>query len=148
MKISEAVQEYLSWKKSLGLRYASIDSFLVSFSRFVHDCPVSTITRARVSAFLNRTKTSNSTWLQNYDKLSRFFRHLQISGELKTWPMPAAVQRQPITFIPYIYSRSEIQRLTRATAFWDTGRPKRLDAATFKHCCYFSTEQARMSARH
>jgi integrase/recombinase XerD len=137
MKISQAVERYVSWKKSLGLRYTSVEKFLASFSRGMKDRPVSEITRAQVSAFLNRTKCSNSTWLQNYDKLSRFFRYLEILGELKQWPMPVARPKQPSTFIPYIYSRSEIKRLLRATIQWDTGRRRRISSKTFRTLLLF-----------
>jgi|ERR1700733_5934534 len=137
MRISQAVERYVSWKKSLGLRYTSVEKFFASFSRGMKDRPVSEITRSQISAFLNRTNCSNSTWLQNYDKLSRFFRYLEILGELKRSPLPVARQKQQTTFIPYIYSRTEIKRLLRATTHWDTGRHRRINGKTFRTLLLF-----------
>jgi integrase len=111
MKVRTAVRLYVARMRSLGYRYDSIDEFLCSFSKKLDGKHVSEITRSDVSRFLNGRRVCSRTWQQNHDKLSRFFRYLRIIGVAKVSPLPDKRRPSPKTFVPYIYTRSDLRRL-------------------------------------
>src|SRR5258708_7670481 len=137
MKVSGAVGEYIAWKHSLGIRFSSIARFFSSFTRELNGKDVHQVRSAEIARFLNRTRITSSTWQQNYDKLDRFFRYLKISGKIIRNPMPTRAARTPITFVPYIYSRAEIKRLTDRTILKKVARRPLMDVETFRTLLLF-----------
>ena len=78
------------------------------------DVPLRSITPRQIEAFLNGPRTGNSAWHQKYETVERFFRFWVSRGKLKRVPLPRAIPKQPVTFVSYIYSQSELRRLLDA----------------------------------
>jgi site-specific recombinase XerD len=68
-----------------------------------------------VTAFLAGPRTSTVTWRQKYNLLKNFFEFWAARGGLQALPMPPIRPSCPQTFVPYIYSRTELGLLLRAT---------------------------------
>jgi integrase/recombinase XerD len=137
VKVSTAVKEYIAWKHSLGIRFTSIERFFLSFTRQMEGRELGELTTAEVTRFLNRTRVTSPTWQQNYDKLDRFFRYLRIAGKTNRNPMPRRVPRTPSGFVPYIYSRAEIKRLTDRAIIKKVARRPLMDVETFRTLLLF-----------
>lgn len=68
-----------------------------------------------VAAFLNGPLTSPMSWYKKYCSLRGFFHYWKARKEIPGLPLPPA-RRSPVqTFVPYVYSRTEIRRLLLAT---------------------------------
>lgn len=64
-----------------------------------------------VAAFLNGPLTSPMSWYKKYCFLRGFFRYWKARNEIPCLPLPPA-RRSPVqTFVPYVYSRTELRRL-------------------------------------
>ena len=137
MKVSTAVKEYIVWKHSLGIRFTSIERFLLAFTRYIGERDLREVTAAEIARFLNRTRVISPTWQQNYDKLDRFFRYLQISGKTNRNPMPRRAPHTPSGFVPYIYSRAEIKRLTDRAIIKKVAQRPLMDVETFRTLLLF-----------
>jgi len=114
VNLERALNLYVERKQSLGFRYDETAAVHRSLLRTLGDVPLRSITPSQIEAFLNGPRTGNSTWHQKYQTLERFFRFWVSRGKLKRAPMPAAISKQPLTFVSYIYSREEIRRLLDA----------------------------------
>ena len=139
MKVSTGVRLYVAQKREMGWNFSTIEAYLVTFSSRVGDIHLSDVTPFQIASFLDRPRTSNSTWHQNYQKLSRFFKYWQFRRQVGSLPMPPVVPRHPHTFVPYIYSREEIRRLVCDSALNRTERPcaRVVDPATFRTLLLF-----------
>jgi integrase/recombinase XerD len=115
MTVRKAVKHYIEWKKSCGLRFDSIARFFDSFCDCLGHSELSQVNPKHVRAFLDKPSSSNATWQQNFDKLGLFFRYCRINGYIKRVPLPKRRRRSVQLFVPYIYSLSEIRRLTNRT---------------------------------
>jgi integrase/recombinase XerD len=87
---------------------------------------------------------AKSRWLRiqsvKYDKLKRFFHYWKVRGQLDSVPLPAPIPQGHSTFLPYIYSRTELRRLvseSSESAINSTKRPRGIDPAIFRTLLVF-----------
>jgi len=69
---------------------------------------------SQILAFLNGRKVSTSTWRSKYAQLARFFKYWKVLGHIPAIQMPSPRGLIIQTFVPYVYSRSEIRALLQA----------------------------------
>jgi site-specific recombinase XerD len=79
------------------------------------DVNVADVRRESVSDFLVGNGTAGRSWHVKHGTLSVFFRYAISRGHLACSPMPTVIPKVPPRFVPYIYSREELQRLLLAT---------------------------------
>jgi integrase/recombinase XerD len=115
--VFEAVRIYVERKRSLGFVYVKSGRYLLSFSKQVGDVPLGRVTARRVSLFLSGPRTSTVTWRGKYKLLKNFFEFWAARGELQALPLPPIRPPCPQTFVPYVYSRTELRLLLRGTRF-------------------------------
>jgi len=125
---------YLAHKRSMGWQFRAMESFLTTFSRAVRDVHLSSLTTYQVSEFLAGPKTSAH---YKYENLKRFFRYWKARGQLNSVPLPAPIPRGHSTFVPYIYSRTELRRMVSESVMNSTIRPRVIDPATFRTLLLF-----------
>jgi integrase/recombinase XerD len=115
MKLSEAVTQYVAYKRSRGIHFGHGKDCLMSFCRRVGNIELAQLKDEHVSSFLDYPATSTVTWRGKHQILRQFFTFLAARKIFSEPTMP--VQRAPVrqTFVPYIYSRPEVRALLRAT---------------------------------
>jgi integrase/recombinase XerD len=134
LKVSTGMRLYLAHKRSMGWQFRAMESFLTAFSRVVGDVHLSSLTTDQVSEFLGGPKTSAH---YKYENLKQFFRYWKVRGQLDSVPLLSPIPRGHSTFVPYIYSRTELRRMISEPVVNSTTRPRVIDPATFRTLLLF-----------
>jgi integrase/recombinase XerD len=111
MKLSQAVDLYIQRKRDAGMRFDSPTNKLRSFLRHCGDIDLHHITVQQVTAFLDGSGAMPSTWSGKRGTLRTFFDHWTARGRLKSSPLPPSAPKITQSFVPYIYSRSDLRSL-------------------------------------
>lgn len=122
MKLAEAVDSYVTLKRSLGAVFSAEARILHSFVRALGDTFLDAINREAVHAFCRGTGHPTRWWERKHYTLRDFFAYLVTRGHMSASPLPDLASRIPRSFEPYIYSREELQRLLDATAILEDYR--------------------------
>lgn len=94
--------------------------------------PLERIRSEHVQHFLESSDAGVATWRIKHSKLRRFFEHWNWRGEMPFLILPPIRPAIPQTFIPYIYSQSQIQSLLAATQISQRYHNCKVDAPTFR----------------
>jgi len=132
VNLSEGIELYLRYKRKTGVRGDDSMQVFRTFLRAVGDLPLERIRTEHVQNFLDSSDASATTWRIKHSKLRRFFEHWSWRGEMPPLIYPAAKPAVRQTFIPYIYTQSQIRRLLAATKSSHSSRNCKVDAATFR----------------
>lgn len=122
MKLAEAVDSYLTLKRSLGSVFSAETRILRSFARALGDIPLDEIDRETTYAFCRGTDPPTRWWERKHYALRKFFVYLVSRGHISASPLPKTAPRIQPSFEPYIYSREELQRLLDATEIFANNR--------------------------
>lgn len=115
MNFRAGIDVYIEARRSEGTPFLKSAQILRSLERHIGDIPMARIKVNDVAAFLNGPLTSPITWYKKYCSLRGFFHYWRAHKEIQGLPLPPA-RRSPVqTFVPYVYSRTEIRRLLAAT---------------------------------
>ena len=137
MKLQDGIQIYVEARRSEGAPWAKGAQNLRSFHRQVGDVALAGIRINDVVAFLNGPLTSAATWYKKYSVLLGFFRYWRARNELSNLPLPPP-RRSPVqTFVPYVYSRTELRRLLVASGIVQRQFNCVIDARTFRTLLLF-----------
>jgi integrase/recombinase XerD len=131
MKLAEAIELQIARKQSAGCRYRDASCTLRAFSRSAGDLPLREVTPAAVKLFINGGLSANVQRKRHY-LLRLFYEYWLARGEVLSSPMPTVVPKVPKTFIPYIYTRSEIRKLLDATSLSQQKYWCAMSAQTFR----------------
>lgn len=131
MTLSEAVESYVTLKRSLGAVFSAETRILRSFAHALGDIPLDTLDRQATHAFCRGTGPPTRWWERKHQALHGFFAYLVPRGYLAASPLSEPGPRIPHSFEPYIYSRDELQRLLDATAILENSRSP-LQHVTFR----------------
>lgn len=124
MKLAEAVDSYLTLKRSLGAVFSAETRILHSFARSLNDIPLDEIDGEAAYTFCRGTGPPTRWWERKHYTLRDFFAYLVSRGHMSASPLPELAPRIPRSFEPYIYSREELQRLLDSTEILaDNGSP-------------------------
>jgi len=115
MKLAEAVDSYLTLKRSLGAVFSAEARILRSFGHALGDIPLDEIGREATYAFCRGTGPPTRWWERKHYTLRDFFIYLVTRGHVSASPLRELAPRIPRSFEPHIYSREELQRLLDAT---------------------------------
>jgi integrase/recombinase XerD len=111
MKLREALQVYVDGKRLGGAAYEKGIQSLSAFCRRAGNVELNRITEHRVASFLDGPRTSAVTWRHKYNLLRNFFLFWVARNAMRAAPMPPPRPPVTTTFVPYIYSRTEIRLL-------------------------------------
>jgi hypothetical protein len=102
MKIEQAVATYVFYKQSLGMRFATQERMLKSFSETMGSIEVDRIGPESMRAFLDGNGPMTRYWHCKFSTLKGFYRFCLARGYVSSVPLPATEPRCPQTFTPYI----------------------------------------------
>jgi len=122
MTLAEAIESYLSLKRSLGAVFSADARILRSFRRVLGEVPLDSIGRDACQAFCRGAGPPTRFWERKHQTLRGFFRYLTTRGLVAASPLPHAAPRVARSFQAYIYSRDELRRLLEATSILETSR--------------------------
>jgi len=122
MTAVEAIEGYLTLKRSLGAVFGADARILRSFGRAVGDMPLDGIDRDACHVFCRGTGPATRFWERKHYTLRGFFAYLVARGHLVASPLPEVGPRIPRSFQPYVYSHEELRRLLDATSGLNTKR--------------------------
>ncbi len=131
MTLTQAIDAYISLKRSLGAVFSADTRILRSFARALGDIPLDTIDAPAIHAFCRGTGPPTRWWERKHQALRGFFAYLVTRGHLIASPLSEPAPRIARSFQPYIYSRNELQRLLDATMILENRRWP-LQQATFR----------------
>ena len=114
MKLSQALRQYLTLKKSLGFRFHTESQILGSFRQAMGPMSLGQVKPAAVRAFLDGQGPVTRNWSRKWEALRGFYRFALGRGWVSRMPLPARVPKADFVFTPYIYTTPELRRLLQA----------------------------------
>ena len=137
MNLASVVEDYVTLKRSTGLRFTNAATILKAFARAAGPIDVNEVGQETVQTFLNGSRQISSTWHLKHYTLAGLFRFAMERGLVSTSPVSYLVPKRPDYATPYIYSTDELQRLLHAIEALDrrhpkTGRTASVSALTFR----------------
>ena len=115
MTLNEAVNAYITMRRSLGAVFSTDTRILRSFTRALGDIPLDTVDPQAIYVFCRGSGPPTRWWERKHQTLCGFFTFLVTRGYLSASPLPEPAPCIPRSFKPHIYSRDELQRLLEAT---------------------------------
>ena len=114
MKLQQAIDQYVSHKRSLGMQCQTMARILRAFCKAIGDVEVDQARAEAVRAFIYGSGPVTTNLHHKLQTLRSFYRYLLRRGYVACSPLPTQVPKEPERLIPYIYSREELQRLLSA----------------------------------
>ena len=114
MNLHTAIAIYSQSKRDVGIPFQSGTAFLNRFEGIIGNIDIIQIGRGHVDLFLDRSQLSPSVWEDRFLLLRRFLEYWQARHSIAKITMPDRHYVVPSSFVPYIYTRDEIQRLLAA----------------------------------
>jgi integrase len=115
MKLAALIEQYIDYKRSLGMVFKSPAVCLKAFLAEISDVPLDTITPKQVLTHLDgKVGPTTYSWFSKYQTLRPFFRFAIDRGHLQACPLPKVLPKKPPGFRPYIYTVAEVKRLLDA----------------------------------
>jgi integrase/recombinase XerD len=112
MTIDQLVEEYVGYKKSLGMLFHTPTVRLKAFAAAVGHVDVAKITSEDVRLFLYNVRPVTSYWFSKASAIGSLFRYARARGYIAVDLMPTQLPPgQMRKFIPYIYSIEDMQRM-------------------------------------
>ncbi len=131
MKLSEAINEYVTFKQSIGMRFDNEASTLRSFCRAVGDIDIKEIKPDLAQEFISGTASKvTAYWYLKFKILAGFYRFCISRGYVASSPLPPKAPKCPESTKPYIYTTDEVRRLLLVTKSLETPLSP-LQATTF-----------------
>lgn len=123
MKLKQLINQYVTFRQSLGERFHTNECILKSFSRAMgYDIDVNDIQSDKVSTFLYGAGPLTSSWHIKHNALLGFYRYIISRGYVSHSPLPVTLPKRPQPFVPYIYTLEELRRLLAASFTYQKNR--------------------------
>jgi integrase/recombinase XerD len=114
MKLQQAVEQYVSHKRSLGMQCQTMGRQLRAFCKASGDVNVDEVGARTAHAFIYGSGPVTSNLHGKFHVLRGFYRYLLSRGYVTNSPLPVQIPKEPERLIPYIYSRAELHGLLQA----------------------------------
>ena len=112
--LSQAVEQYILHKRSLGVGFRSEAVRLRAFVKSIGDCDMRLIEPGPVRQFLEGTGPITPFWLSKYHTLKAFYLYALAREYCVSCPLQLSIPQMPEAFQPYIYTNRDIERLIDA----------------------------------
>jgi integrase/recombinase XerD len=123
MRMQPLVDQYVAFRQKLGERCFTNGQILRAFSRFLGPrAEVDQVRPKQVEGFLAGSGPITSAWHIKHNALVGFYRYALSRGYVTAAPLPSTMPKRPPAFLPYIYSRQELQKLLDATDTYQRNR--------------------------
>lgn len=115
MNLSQLIEQYIAFRRSLGEIQVTGAQILRMFGRFIgRAADVADVTPEPVNAFLAGKGQRTLTWHNKLGVLRSFYRYAVSRGYVSAAPLPTVVPKRPPAFVPYIFSQEDLRRLLQA----------------------------------
>ena len=114
MRLSQAIETYIAYKRSLGMGFRGEAVRLRAFVKCVNDGDIGRVRPRAVRRFLDGNGPVTSFWFAKYHTLSAFYRYAVARHYVRTSPLPRSRPQQPEKFLPYIYTNEDMRKLIDA----------------------------------
>jgi len=113
MKIGSLIEEYISYRQSLGEKFKTNARVLRAFSKYVKpEKDVKDIMADECDEYLlGKDKTVTAQWFGKHTALKGFFQWAIVRGYIELIPLTVEIPRRPEHIRPYIYSNTELKKL-------------------------------------
>ena len=134
MRLREAIEQYVLWRKAHGAKFTTAANLLRQFLGHADgDAECDSVGTAQVLAFLAGAGPLTRHRQNKCYALAGFWRHAISRGHATRSPLPDYEPRSSVRAPPYIYSRDELRRLLDPAVIEISRRGAvQLDAATFR----------------
>jgi integrase/recombinase XerD len=132
MKLSTVIDNYVEFKRALGMRLRSEAAQLQAFGRAMGDVDIEQVKAKAVLAFIDGNRPVTATWKQCFSVLSSFYRYAISRGFTTTAPLPTTRPKIPPPQAAYIYTTNDLKRLLAATALLQTRNSSPWRARAFR----------------
>ncbi len=117
MTLRSTVEQYATFRKTLGERFKVNAQILNAFCRAIGDDAVlADVSPEKVNVFLAGTGPLTASWHVKHNALRGFYKYALSRGFTAASPLPKVIPKRPPAFQPYIYSHAELVRLLDSTA--------------------------------
>ena len=114
MKLQCLIEQYISFRQSLGSTFRSSAAVLRAFGRSRDArAKVANVRPQHVSTFLGKNRLAAKTWFGYFFDLKLFFQYAVSRGYITVAPLPTILPKKPPQFVPYIYAIEELCRLLK-----------------------------------
>jgi len=107
MKLVNAIETYIEFQQSMGLKSTTARRTLRQYARTVGDVDLDTPVPHQVLSFLQGKGPVTSTWRVKFRLLWGFYRYAISRGYACSSPLPAMLPKFPPQQTPYIYSTQD-----------------------------------------
>jgi len=113
MKLRTAVNQYITYRQSLGEDFKDNSIKLNAFAREMgQDANLADVKPESVSKYLTGTSPHiTADWHNKYYCLRGFYQYAISRSYTQTSPLPVVIPKRPPPFVPYIYNAKELQAL-------------------------------------
>lgn len=113
MKLEQLINQYISYRKSLGEKFKTNEAYLKAFCKATGvSKSIKTISKTSVNSFLYSTpETITSGWFIKHSALLGFYKYALARNYVTQIPLPLTLPKRPPPFTPYIYSNPELKLL-------------------------------------
>tara|TARA_R110002050_G_scaffold83619_1_gene178825 strand:- start:4240 stop:5184 length:945 start_codon:yes stop_codon:yes gene_type:complete len=126
MILHQLISTYIAYRKSLGEKFKTNETYLKSFCKSSgSETPVESVSKDIVNDYLyGQSSIVTSNWFGKYSALKGFFQYALARGYITEIPLPAILPKRPQHIQPYVYSREELKRIFDAALNYQKNRSK------------------------
>jgi len=132
MRLAQLIDEYVTFKQSLGMRFRTESRILKAFYGTMCDIDITQVSPQSVESYLVGTGPITTFWHRKFEALSGFYRYAVTRGHVTVTPLPMTIPKRPNEFKPYIFTHDEYRRLVEMTNILDERRRCQVQSATFR----------------
>lgn len=114
MRLQDGIELYLDSRQTNTAPWSKGAQCLRSFHRQVGNLALDKVRVDDVVQFLDGSPILATTRYNKYSIVRQFFLYWKARQEVHSLPLPPPRRTPERTFVPYVYSRAELQRLLRA----------------------------------
>ena len=113
MKLNQLINQYVSYRKSLGEKFKTNEAYLKSFCRDMGtETPIMCVTESMVHRFLyGKSDAVTTGWFCKHTALLGFYRYAISRNHVTEIPLPKILPKRPQGMVPYIYTEQELKLL-------------------------------------
>jgi integrase len=113
MKLNQLINQYITYRKSLGEKFKTNECYLKSFCKKMGPSTnIKSIDKDMINNFLyGGVKSITSGWFIKHTAILGFYRYAFTRNYVTAIPLPNILPKRPQPFVPYIYSQDELKLL-------------------------------------
>lgn len=112
MNLQELIEQYITFRRSLGELQGSNAGTLRAFGRSVNgEIDVAAVSVDQVNNFLAGNGPITLTWHIKLSVLRPFFNYALSRSYISAMPLPTVIPKRPPAFVAHIYTRKQLRRI-------------------------------------